>query len=216
MSPQSRSAFTLLLHSDVVLLSNRWFEVCGKIDAKTALVSPEDIGCGPYSRPFGRGMPESSFLFFDASQVRRVKVWRRNYWNRIPYPRLQFDFYGEHITHNLPRRLHAQGLGWQPMLVHLSDTVGLPIYEPPFRPRIWTEELGHLRYGLGNFYSLDGTITHYHNWYDRMDKDIDPASTETTGKSGDGFPKAYTPAVHRGFPGRLRGASPNSPFRYRK
>jgi glycosyltransferase involved in cell wall biosynthesis len=197
---RSHSAFTLLLHSDVVLLSDRWFEICrGNINATTALVSPEDIGCGPYSRPFGRGMPESSFMFFDAAQVRRLKVWRRHYWNRIPYLRLQFDFYGDHVTHNIPRRLQAQDLNWQPMLVHVSDTVGSPIYEPPFKPGIWTEELGHLMYGLGNFYSLDGTVTHYHNWYDRMDKDIDSTSTETTAAGGQGFPKAYIKAYTSAF-----------------
>jgi len=28
--------------------------------------------------------------------------------------------------------------------------------------------LGVLEYGLGNFYSVDGVITHYHNWYERI------------------------------------------------
>jgi hypothetical protein len=32
---------------------------------------------------------------------------------------------------------------------------------------VWSDELAYLRYGLGNFYSIDGVITHYHNWYDR-------------------------------------------------
>jgi hypothetical protein len=33
---------------------------------------------------------------------------------------------------------------------------------------IWSDELAYLRYGLGNFYGIEGQITHYHNWYDRV------------------------------------------------
>ncbi len=53
---------------------NRWFELCAAAaaDPAVALVSPEDVGCGPYTRPFGAGMPESSFLFADRKRLGRT------------------------------------------------------------------------------------------------------------------------------------------------
>src|SRR5207245_1372686 len=49
----SRSEFTLLLHADVILLSEQWLDVCARyLAGNIALVSPEDIGCGPYTRPW--------------------------------------------------------------------------------------------------------------------------------------------------------------------
>ena len=57
--------YTLLIHADVVLMSLRWLEiVLSKLHNVIALVSPEDMGCGPYTRPWGKGKPESSFMFF--------------------------------------------------------------------------------------------------------------------------------------------------------
>ena len=77
------------------------------------------------------------------------------------------------------------------MTVLVSDRVKEPIYTPRFKGAIWTEELGQLRYGLGNFYSLDGVITHYHNWYDRVAQDIDDECELTTPPEGKGFPLVY-------------------------
>jgi len=31
----------------------------------------------------------------------------------------------------------------------------------------WDEEWAHYVYGFGNFYRLDGVVTHYHQWYAR-------------------------------------------------
>ncbi len=196
----SDARYTLLVHADVVLLDPRWFDLCReKITDQTALVSPEDIGCGPYSRPFGAGKPESSFMFFDTAKFRQTTFvqWRR--WHRIPYPKRVVDFYGEHITHRLPQRLAAKGLLWRPMLVHTSDQVENPIYIPGFNPTVWNEELAYLRYGLGNFYSLDRIITHYHNWYERVDMKVQPDSKHTTGSNGTGFPVAYLKAYTSAF-----------------
>jgi glycosyltransferase involved in cell wall biosynthesis len=188
----SRSRYTLLLHADVVLLSPRWFELCAsKLDARVGLVSPEDIGCGPYSRPFGAGLPESSFMLFDTQIARRTRIGRWARWHRVPVPIRSVDFYGPHVTHRLPERLNAKGYDWRRMQVHISDALNDPIYRPAFKPQVWTEELAHLRYGLGNFYSLDGEITHYHNWYDRVPHQVTPDSTETTGRNGEGFPLAF-------------------------
>jgi glycosyltransferase involved in cell wall biosynthesis len=196
----SRSRYTLLIHADVILLSANWFDICrSKMNAQVALVSPEDIGCGPFSRAFGAGMPESSFMLFDTLAARRprVRLWPR--WHRIPLPHRTMDFYGPHITHRLPQRLQEHGYSWHAMNVHVSDLVSPPIYQPPFQPQVWTDELGSLRYGLGNFYSLDGEITHYHNWYDRVPHDVEPDSIRTTGSNGQGFPLAYVQRYTQNF-----------------
>jgi hypothetical protein len=44
---------------------------------------------------------------------------------------------------------------------------------------------------MGNFYSLDGQITHYHNWFDRIPKDARIDSFETTCGNGKGLPLAF-------------------------
>jgi len=185
----SQAAYTLLIHADVILLSARWFDLCkGKLTKSVVLVSPEDIGCGPYTRPFGAGMPESSFLFFDTDKLKKTKftLWKQRF--SLPVPQRVLDFYGEHVTHNIPARLTKAGLTWFAMNVHISDAVAEPIYHPGFSPRTWSEELAHLRYGLGNFYSIDGVITHYHNWFDRAQRDIPYDSKE---EHRCGIPLAY-------------------------
>lgn len=198
----SRSPCALLIHSDVVLLSPRWFELCrARITGPVALVSPEDIGCGPYSRPFGAGKPESSFLFFDTAKARELRQmsWQKRFG--LPWPRRGVDFYAPHVTHHLPQLLRERGYDWVAMNVLVSPRAEAPIYAPPFTPRTWSAELPYLRYGLGNFYSLDGEVTHYHNWYDRVGKEVDPASTETTGRDGAGFPRAYIARYTQNFLG---------------
>jgi glycosyltransferase involved in cell wall biosynthesis len=165
----SRSPYTLLIHSDVVLLHSQWFAICReKLTGSVALVSPQDIGCGPYTRPLGKGKPESSFMFFDTAKARKLREtrWVRRF--RLPFPAQRINFYVSHVTHALPARLAACGYTWNPMKVHPSPTVTEPIWTPNFEPYCWTDELAYLQYGLGNFYSLDGTITHYHNWFDRI------------------------------------------------
>jgi glycosyltransferase involved in cell wall biosynthesis len=184
---------TLLIHSDVVLLSERWYELCAAaVAAGFGLVSPEDIGCGPWSRPFGRGKPESSFMFFanDALNRMRRTSWRNRFYG-LPVPKREVDFYGDHVTHGLPTALAGAGSSWSPMRVHISTKSDAPYFKPSYKPDVWTDELGALRYGLGNFYSVDGTVTHYHNWYDRCDKAVALDSTESTGSGGRGFPKAF-------------------------
>jgi glycosyltransferase involved in cell wall biosynthesis len=50
----SRARHTLLIHSDVILLSSDWFAICSRrLTGPIALVAPEDIGCGPLTRPYG-------------------------------------------------------------------------------------------------------------------------------------------------------------------
>jgi glycosyltransferase involved in cell wall biosynthesis len=166
---KSKSAYTLLIHADVILLNDTWFEVCHrKLGGGVVLISPEDIGCGPLTRPFGAGKPESSFMLFETKALKECRqiVWRRT--KRIPVPRYEFDFSGGHVTHNIPQLLQARGMRWHPMKVHASNRDVTPFYIPMEQPKIWADELGYLRYGLGNFYSIDGIVTHYHNWYDRV------------------------------------------------
>ena len=166
---RSREPHTLLMHADVVLLHPHWYELCqARLSPEVALVSPEDIGCGPLTRPFGVGKPESSFLFFRTEALRRCRrlVWHRH--SRIPLPRREFNFSGGHVTHHMPALLEREGLRWFPMKVHVSNREEIPLYVPSEPPPIWSEELGHLHYGLGNFYGIGDDVTHYHNWYDRV------------------------------------------------
>ena len=216
---QSDAKFTLLVHSDVVILAQDWFTECvNELNNTTILVSPEDIGCGPYSRPFGKGMPESSFIFFDTENFKKagVLIWRKRFG--FPYPKRAIDFFGSHITHNLPERLKQRGFNWKAMNVLISPMTESSIYTPTFVPEVWTDELAFLRYGLGNFYSLNSVVTHYHNWYDRVDMNIDLSSTQTTGKDGKGFPAAYIKAYTDNFledytEKKLMLPSPIPPFR---
>jgi len=186
----SRADYTLLIHSDVILLDSRWPSLCiDKINASVVLVSPEDIGCGPMTRPFGLNMPESSFMFFDTKLIKKcrhlVMLPNRNNF----FPRFEFYFNGPHLTHNIPAILSRYGLRWFAMNVLTSNAVNEPLYRPSKNPTVWSDELMYLRYGLGNFYSIDGVITHYHNWYDRIStKSQSPVANVESKKD---FPAEY-------------------------
>ena len=165
----SKADYTLLIHADVIFIDPRWLTLCqDKIDNSVVLVSPEDIGCGPMTRPFGINMPESSFMFFNTKMIKKCRELRlRPARNKI-FPRYDFDFNGPHVTHNIPRTLARYRFRWFAMNVLTSNVVSEPLFIPNQLPGVWTEELAYLRYGLGNFYSIDGVVTHYHNWYDRI------------------------------------------------
>jgi glycosyltransferase involved in cell wall biosynthesis len=196
----SDARHTLLLHSDVILLSPRWYAACAaRLTGTVALVSPEDIGCGPMTRPYGVGMPESCFMLFDTAKARAARTWTWARRRGIPWPRRHLDLDHYFVTHDLPVTLGRRGFTWQPMKVHASPVESAPVYEPPFTPEYWSEELARLRYGMGNFYSLDGEVTHYHNWYDRVPKDVPLASTDTTEGAGKGLPLAYLSLCTRRF-----------------
>src|SRR2546430_1715750 len=76
----SRARHTLLIHSDVILLSPEWYATCSRhLSGGIALVSPEDIGCGPLTRPYGAGMPESCFMLFDTAKAKRARIFS---WSR--------------------------------------------------------------------------------------------------------------------------------------
>ena len=198
---RSHGHLTLLLHADVVLLANDWLKRCADyLIGNTVLVSPEDIGCGPLSRPFGAGMPESSFLLFRTDGLKRARRLARKRPLRPPFVRREFDFYGNHVTHNIPRRLAERGYTWKPMKVYVSNAEPEPLFIPAPGTTLWTEELGYLRYGLGNFYGLDGMITHYHNWYDRVIRVSDRSSSgnSTTPKKRE-FPAEFINAYSQRF-----------------
>jgi len=188
----SRSRRTLLIHSDVILLSRNWYDICNRcLTDKCALVSPEDIGCGPYTRPWGVGKPESSFLLFDTEMAKSMRqwYWRQRFKMRLPHRAL--DLFGEHVTYNLPAVLRRGGLTWTMMEVHTSTEEAEPFYAPHFKTKYWNELWGRLRYELGNFYSINGIITHYHNWFDRVQEANVPIdSTEMVPREG-GFPLAF-------------------------
>lgn len=196
----SDARHTLMLHSDVVLLSSTWYSTCvSHLTGNVALVSPEDIGCGPLTRPYGAGMPESSFMLFDTAKAKRARTLAWSNRRGLPWPCLHLDLNHYYVTHDLPEILGRRGYSWQPMRVHASPKELLPVYTPAFTPEYWSEELAYLRYGMGNFYSLDGDITHYHNWFDRVPKDIPIDSLETTEGGGKGLPLAYLSLSTRRF-----------------
>jgi len=213
----SDARHTLLIHSDVILLSPTWYATCsGRLTGNVALVSPEDIGCGPLTRPYGAGMPESCFLLFDTAKALRARTvtWTRR--RGVPWPRLRLDLDHHYVTHDLPEILARRGYSWLPMRVHASPRESVAVYTPPFTPEYWSEGLSHLRYGMGNFYSLDGQITHYHNWFDRVPKDVPLDSLDTTEGNGKGLPLAYLSLATRRFLedlelGRLVLPSPSEP-----
>ena len=74
-------------------------------------------------------------------------------------PRRRIDFYGPHVTHNIPSELAKRGLSWFKMDVHWSEPVLRTHIQARHSAKIWSSELAYLRYGLGNFYSIDGIIT---------------------------------------------------------
>lgn len=190
----SRSEYTLLIHADVILLSGRWFEVCREaFSDNVALISPQDIGCGPYLRTWGTGMPESSFLLFRTKLARSARQWFSVQRFKVRWPYRGLDFFGEHVTYNIPASLKRGGLSWKMMDVHTSSVEVDSLYEPNFQPKYWQSSWGYYRYGLANFYSINGEITHYHNWFDRVaaeSSSVDPLSTASFPAEG-GFPLAF-------------------------
>ncbi|MEZ0308605.1 MAG: glycosyltransferase family 2 protein [Ramlibacter sp.] len=204
----SEARHTLLIHSDVVLLSPDWYATCsGHLTGNVALVSPEDIGCGPLTRPYGAGKPESCFMLFDTQKARDCRTWGWTRRKGLPWPRRHLDLDDYYVTHDLPETLSRRGYTWQPMRVHASPQDPASAYRPPFTPEYWSEQLGGLRYGMGNFYSLDGCITHYHNWFDRVPKDVPLDSRETTDGAGKGLPLAFLSLGTRRFLDDLEGES---------
>ncbi len=189
----SKADYTLLIHADVIMLSEDWLRLCAAhLQGKIALISPEDIGCGPYTRPWGKGMPESSFMLFRTALAREARRWFRIQRFKIRWPFRAVDFYGEHVTYNLPAMLADCGLSWKMMEVHTSTTELRPIYEPHFQPKYWEESWALYRYGLGNFYSIDGKITHYHNWFDRtIGEPSDGERSQATFPKEGGLPVAF-------------------------
>src|SRR5262245_33033741 len=72
----SKARHTLLIHYDVILRSSAWYSTCSRhLIGPVALVSPEDVGCGPLTRPYGAGMPESCFMLFDTAKARRARTF---------------------------------------------------------------------------------------------------------------------------------------------
>jgi glycosyltransferase involved in cell wall biosynthesis len=184
---RSRADYTLLIHSDVILIDPRWPSLCiDKINKSVVLVSPEDIGCGPMTRPFGINMPESSFMFFNTKLIKKCRHLVVLPTRDRLFPHYEFDFNGNHVTHNIPAILSKHGFRWYAMNVLTSNVASEPLFRPSRPPSVWSDELAYLRYGLGNFYSIDGIVTHYHNWYDRI-------STRTP-------PPLGTPETKKDFP----------------
>jgi len=169
----STAPYTLLMHSDVFLLTPAWFPVVRAAlhREQAALVSPEDTGLGPVGRGF-HGMPESSFLCFDTARARAcrrpnpTKYLKNSLRGRGARQWRYFDFYGPHVTHHIPEVLAAHGASWQMMTPLLSKRLPKPWYFHPITGQPWGEN-AYYEYGFGNFYAFNGLITHFHNWYAR-------------------------------------------------
>jgi glycosyltransferase involved in cell wall biosynthesis len=191
----SQSPYTLLMHSDVILLDHNWFPLLqtSMQQQNFALISPDDIGCGMY-RKAHHGMPESSFLFFDTKKARSCSQFNFKYLLRNVIkshfigPLQRFDFYGPHITHRIPSLLARHGLQWDLMTPLPSIKLENPWFEPPFPVDDWqsmdmNDGDSCFDYGYGNFYAYHGVITHYHNWYGRYISDASlkiPHDTQQT------------------------------------
>ena len=188
---RSEAPYTLLLHSDVVLLADDWYpRVVAALDERTILVAPEDIGAGPFLRAdIGAGMPESSFLFWRTADAKRLRqLLPRHLLRAVPrrLPLRAINLYHLHVTHYIPELLERRGLRWRRMDV-LPSPAGARWFELDERlaGATWSADWGALAYGFGNFYALDGAITHYHQWYARR------SAFDSTGLNDDGVPVAY-------------------------
>ena len=182
----ARAAYTLLLHSDVVLLEDGWFpHLAARLVGNVALVSPDDSGLGPHLRAaYGSGHPESSFLLWRTALARKIRrvhpsEFLRRARVRLPLTRT-LDLYNLHLTHRLAADLADRGLTWTPMTVLPS-----PCTEPWYRHEVpaganWDPDWASFEYGFGNFYGLDGRITHYHQWCARH-SELDPSELNDDG-----------------------------------
>lgn len=170
----SRSKYTLLLHSDIVLLDEDWYRrLAEEATASIALVAPDDSGLGPHLRSsYGSGHPESSFLFWRTDLSRSLRALRlrefpRRLRARLPLART-LELSDKHVTHRLADNLIRCGLEWRPMTV-LASPQTAPWYHHRVRSGAnWDADWSTYEYGFGNFYALGGRVTHYHQWYTRF------------------------------------------------
>jgi len=188
----SDTAYTLLLHSDVTLLDADWYpRVRRHIAGGVVLVSPDDCGVGPFLRAaYGAGNPESSFMFWSTAGARRLRRLGPRQLVRAARERLPFiryvNLYHRHITHYLPAELERNGLRWKQMAVLPSPTGERWFEFDAHAPGVsWDPAWGSLVYGFGNFYALDGQITHFHQWYSR------DAGSDPTTLNADGIPVRF-------------------------
>jgi glycosyltransferase involved in cell wall biosynthesis len=194
----STGDYTLLLHSDVALLSkDLWGLLSRSSDERNILISPEDIGMGElWRRDYGVGMPESSFMFWKTKQVRKLRSFRSfKKWSWYSFfrhpltyiPTRRFDFYGPHLTHRIPALLERNGMCWTMMDVHASPKAEVPWYTNHDADALWDDAWARLEYGFGNFYSLNGALSHYHNWLTRY---LSPANANLR-LNREGVPVAF-------------------------
>jgi glycosyltransferase involved in cell wall biosynthesis len=187
---RSRADYTLLIHADVILIDPRWPSLCiDKINESVALVSPMDIGCGPMTPPFGLNKSESSFMFFNTKLIKQCRHLVLFPTRNSFFPRYEFDFNAYHVTRDIPATLSRHGFRCFAMNALTSNVVSNPLYKPSKSPTVWSDELMYLRYGLGNFYSIDGIITHYHNYYNRIPKS--PHASIATVESKKDYPVEF-------------------------
>jgi glycosyltransferase involved in cell wall biosynthesis len=219
LAANAKSKYLLLCHGDVFFLSDKWFDACAaELDKGNVLVSPDDWGLGNYARKDFKGRPESSFMIFDTAKMHAhlrkvgpVRFLKRLVKYRHFGPSRILPLYVPHVTHALPAAIADAGLTWKAMTVYPSRRLDqswftvppLPTSDP--RPWTWQDEWGHYDYGFGNFYSLNGTLTHYHNWYS---KEIFKGTSD---RNADGVPMEYIRQYTRRFLSDLKAGTVHTP-----
>ena len=108
---------------------------------------------------------------------------------------LSFD--GPHLTHGLVDLFARHNKKVALLKVLYSNVQTSAVYQQPkVSSSEWLPALAHLDYGLGNFYTIDGVVSHYHNWYDRVSVHRYMRDAETTEPDNQGYPvefvKQYT------------------------
>jgi len=213
LAASAKSKYLLLMHGDVFFLSNTWFQVCAaELDKGHVLVSPDDCGLGNYVRHEFKGRPESSFMMFDVARLHNrlrhfdpVRFFKRLLKYRHAGPWRVLPLYVAHVTHALPAAIRQAGLTWTPMTVYPSRRLDQAWFAPPPGKWNWQDEWGHFDYGFGNFYSLNGTLTHYHNWYSR---DLFSSAAD---RNADGVPMEYIRQYTRRFLSDLKSGNVHTP-----
>jgi glycosyltransferase involved in cell wall biosynthesis len=209
----AKSKYLLLLHGDVFFLGHQWFDACAaELDNGHVLVSPDDCGLGNFIRSGFKGKPESSFMMFDVAKLhgRLMKSDLTRYFKRlIKYRRAGplriLPLYVEHVTHALPQAISEAGQTWKSMNVYPSRRLDSSWFVPPPGKWNWTDDWGKYDYGFGNFYSLNGTLTHYHNWYSR---DLFSGTRE---RNADGVPMEFIRQYTRRFLADLKAGTVHLP-----
>jgi hypothetical protein len=65
-------------------------------------------------------------MLFKTDAMKRLRrlIWRNRF--KLTWPRYEFDFSGNHLTHNIPKLLHSKSFEWFPMDVYTFQIDAMP------------------------------------------------------------------------------------------